>query len=224
LITPTHCADFVLDDDGTYRGHAQSNLARARYIREIRSLFDSCRGICGVYPVPLHTITGHVNCDVSWNIDSIARPAKGDSGRWHISYTSRDKGDENDYRSDIELDADHNLWLARDVTEWPGTRSESNREFRRVGGSELPWSITHRTTSENHVEASRMQFHDMPQTERERLKHEVEQIAGKGPIEPNQSLTHLLVALAIIVPVGGTSLLWLTRNGACSDSAMSQAI
>jgi hypothetical protein len=200
----------------------QSNLARARYIHEIRSLFDSCRGFCGVYPLPLHTVTGHLGCDVFWSIDSIARPAKGDSGRWHISYTSRDKGDEGDYRSEIELDANHNLWLAREVTEWPGTRSESNREFRRIGGTELPWSVTSHTTSENHVEASRMQFHDMSQTEREILKHEVEQIVRNGPAEPNQALGRWLLAIAIIVPVGGVSLLRLARNDVCADNPLSQ--
>ena len=105
-----------------------------------------------------------------------------------------------------------------------GARSESNREFRRIGGTELPWSVTSRTTVENHIEASRMQFQKMSQTEREKLKHEVEQIVRKGPVEPNQAFGRWLLAIVIIVPVGGISLLCLARNHVCANDPMSETI
>jgi hypothetical protein len=222
-VTPTQCADLVRNDDGSFSGAIQGKLARRRFIREVRNLFDKFRGMSGVYPLHLHALTGHIKFDASWTIQSIKRPAKEGSGRWQISYTSRTRGAESDYRSDIELDPAHNLWVARDVSEGQGLRTEFNRDFRLIGGAALPWSVTGRTTFGGSVETVRMQFHPMSQAERERLKQEVEQVVRIGPVAPIQWLRRLLLTIATVIPFGGVSLLWLTRNNACSDNAVSQA-
>jgi hypothetical protein len=96
---------------------------------------------------------------------------------------------------------------AREVSEGQGSGTESNREFRLMGGAALPWSVTHRTTFGDSVETVRMQLHPISQTEHERLKQEVVQVVRIGPVVPNQWSPRLILTIATIIPFGGVSLL-----------------
>jgi hypothetical protein len=166
-----------------------------------------------VYPLALREITGHVTSDTVWRIDSVSPPIKGGSEFWRITYTSRDKGDKEDYHMEMQLDPGHRFWVAHSTTEGHGKRTELDREFRRIGGAEMPWSVSGRTTFDNSVETYRVQFHEMSHAERDKLKHEVERIIKSGPSQPNQTLKRSLWAIALLVPISGACLLCLKRGG-----------
>ena len=211
MATTERCANLHRNESGSFDGWVKGGWGRdAARLQASELLSIYRREADPAYSLPLRENPWAI--EATCQIERVVRPTEGRTGRWTVWFTRRQAKYGTETRCEIELDPGQRWWITRSVKRAGEWRSEMTAESERVGDAFIPVTLHIRFARDRGERNVRWRVRPMLEGERQELKQRIEQAARRGPRVAYQRLRHFLLVIVIACPLGGVTLLGITRR------------
>jgi hypothetical protein len=205
MATPGCSADLQRNDAGSFRGRRTPAWPRDGAF-DILAFYQSEADPANLLPLRENPQIGS-----TCHVERLDRPIQGKTSLWNVRFTRRGAKDESEMRCQIELDPQQQWRTTRVVREGKrGWRFEADMENKYLGDALMPVVQHIRFVDKEREVTVDSQARLMSDIERQELKQRVEQAAQSEPAGPYPWLRCFLLAIVIICPLGGITLLSIT--------------